>query len=279
MTSIMSAYEPISYDEIYHRAPAIFAEKAHDSRKDSYAFVSTKELLEGMGEHKFFPFAVHQSSTRDATKVGFTKHAICFRHESTFDIAKENDIVPQVVILNSHDGTTSYKIYCGFFRFVCSNGIIVGNTIDMFSVYHRGSKNTMDMILDASYSILDNSIKMMEVIDEWKATELTYEQKMELAYQAHELKFGNKNTPIRPEQFLEARNYEDGYNNTSLWNVFNTIQENMIKGGLEGWKDGTRQRKHERLKVRTRSINNVSQNIKMNTELWNIAQNMYNSII
>ena len=45
MTSIMSAYEPISYDEIYHRAPAIFAEKAHDSRKDSYAFVSTKELL------------------------------------------------------------------------------------------------------------------------------------------------------------------------------------------------------------------------------------------
>lgn len=30
--------------------------------------------------------------------------------------------VPEIILVNSHDGSSSYQLLSGFFRFVCSNG-------------------------------------------------------------------------------------------------------------------------------------------------------------
>ena len=35
------------------------------------------------------------------------------------------DSVPEVVFLNSHDGTSAYQLRMGIFRVVCTNGLIV----------------------------------------------------------------------------------------------------------------------------------------------------------
>ena len=274
--SIISAYEPLDINEISVKAPAIMTEHPFEGCKKSYAFISTRELMNAMIDHDFLPFSVHQSRSRDKNNTVFAKHAICFRHVSTFDMMGK-DIVPQVVILNSHDRTTAYKIFCGFFRFVCSNGLIVGDMVGGFSVRHKGTK-AIDDVIDASFKVLDNSVKMLSVIDDWKKIELNNSQRMELAYAAHDIKFGTKDTPITPEMYLTAHNTEDGFNPNTLWNTFNIVQENLIKGGLVGYNPVRTGKKRERIKVTTRSINNVTQNIGYNTRLWNAAEDMFNRV-
>jgi hypothetical protein len=36
--------------------------------------------------------------------------------------------VPEIILLNSHDGSSSYQMIPGMFRFVCTNGMICGQT-------------------------------------------------------------------------------------------------------------------------------------------------------
>ena len=81
-----------------------------------------------------------------------------------------------------------------------------------------------------------------------------------------------------PEDYYVYDKYSDGddyENENTLWNTYNILQENLIKGGLEGWKAGRSSQKYERRKVTTRAITNIQQNIKFNSELWNMAENMY----
>ena len=271
--NFMSYREPLNINSLVSSCPAVFADEKDTTRSSRYNFISTKTMIESMMNKGFYPYQISQAKTRSVERMNFVRHAICFRHESNFGNF-EQEIVPQIVIMNAHDGTSCYNIYCGFFRFVCSNGLIVGNTLSNLKVYHKGN-NTMNDIIDVSFKVLDTSKHMLEVIDEWKTLSLNREQRLELAATAHELKFEHKDTPIKPEQFLTVHNYNDYKNENTLWNTYNIIQENLMKGGLVGWKNTVRNKKNEHLKVTTRKITNIQQNIKYNTKLWDAAENMY----
>lgn len=81
---------------------------------------------------------------------------------------------------------------------------------------------------------------------------------------------GATNTPITPEQLLIPRRFDDRAND--LWTTFNVAQENVIKGGLRGV-----QRDEEGMRVRrikTRSVNGIDQDIKLNKALWLLAEKM-----
>jgi hypothetical protein len=59
---------------------------------------------------------------------------IRLRHASQINGAEANEIV----LLNSHDGTSSYQMLAGMFRFVCSNGLVCGDTVADVRVPHKG---------------------------------------------------------------------------------------------------------------------------------------------
>src|SRR5690606_28561838 len=63
-----------------------------------------------------------------------TKHMLRLRHASQINGAEANEIV----LLNSHDGTSSYQMLAGMFRFVCSNGLVCGDTVADVRVPHKG---------------------------------------------------------------------------------------------------------------------------------------------
>jgi hypothetical protein len=60
-----------------------------------------------------------QTRVRDPGKREFTKHMPRLRHSGQITGEEANEIV----LLNSHDGTSSYQTLAGTFRFVCQNGI------------------------------------------------------------------------------------------------------------------------------------------------------------
>jgi hypothetical protein len=59
----------------------------------------------------------------------------------------------EIILVNSHDGSTSYQMMAGAFRFVCTNGLICGDLVEDIRVRHSG--NIVDNVIEGAYSILD----------------------------------------------------------------------------------------------------------------------------
>lgn len=124
-------------DEIKLRkfAPSIFADCRADWTSDRYEFISTSECLDGLKEAGFLPVMASQSRTRLADKIGYTKHMIRLRHRSLQEVG---GMVPEIVLTNAHDGNSSYQLRAGIYRFVCSNGLIIGNDLFCRRVRYQG---------------------------------------------------------------------------------------------------------------------------------------------
>ena len=103
---------PIADDQLRQVAPSIFAEAAHDSRSARYTYIPTSTILDGLRKEGFQPFAVTQTRVRDEGKRDFTKHMLRLRHASQIADTEANEII----LLNSHDGTSSYQMLAGMFR-------------------------------------------------------------------------------------------------------------------------------------------------------------------
>ncbi|WP_235661928.1 DUF932 domain-containing protein, partial [Pseudomonas savastanoi] len=69
------------------------------------------------------PFMACQTRVRDQGKREHTKHMLRLRHASQILDQEANEII----LLNSHDGSSSYQMIGGKFRFVCANGLVLGD--------------------------------------------------------------------------------------------------------------------------------------------------------
>jgi hypothetical protein len=164
---------PLSMDELRHYAPSAFATSAHESRSARYTYIPTSDVIDGLMHEGFQPFKATQGRSRVAGKAEYTKHMIRFRHPDSFSaIQKVGDSVPEVVLVNSHDGTSAYKLSAGLFRLVCSNGLMVSDsTVEMLSIQHKG--DIVRDVIEGSFQIVGQSEKALARADEWNQLQLT----------------------------------------------------------------------------------------------------------
>ena len=93
--------------------------------------------------------------------------------------------------------------------------------------------------------------------------QLDTEQQVEFANKAALIKFQDKPLTIDPMKLMVPRREVD--HAPDLWTVFNVVQENLIKGGIAGQTATTR-------RMTTRSIVNLDENIRINRDMWNLAE-------
>jgi len=267
--------EPLTIDQIAKYAPSAMAQHAHESRSDRYTYIPTVDVIEGMIKAGFQPFSASQSRSRIEGKTEFTKHMIRFRHPQTdsSELMKVGDVVPEVVLINSHDGTSCYKLIAGMYRLVCSNGLMVSDAeIAAVSVMHKG--NILENVVEGSYRLIEDSQKALGTVQNWTALQLTDGEQKVFAEAAHTLRFadaeGKVTTPITAAQLLQPRRaYDQG---SDLWKTFNRVQENVIKGGLSAIARDENGRRIRR--VSTRQVKGIDQDVKLNRALWQLAERM-----
>lgn len=262
-------------------APSAFASEAHSSRSSRYTYIPTSEVISGLMREGFQPYKAVQSRSRIEGKSEFTKHMIRFRHPDALTDIKVGDAVPEVVLVNSHDGTSAYKLSAGLFRLVCSNGLMVADsTIQMLSIMHKG--DIVNQVIEGSFEIVKESSKALAKVEEFTEIALTGQEQAAFAEAAHILRFadaeGETKTPITAGQLLRPRRTEDAngpvYGMTTgpkqdVWHTFNVIQENVIKGGLHGRTPGRQGRR-----ITTREVTGIDQDQKLNRALWTLAERM-----
>jgi hypothetical protein len=265
---------PLSDEELRTYAPSIFAEDKHISRSVRYTYIPTSEVVAGMRDNGFLPMFAKQGKSRVPGKADFTKHLIRFRYQGEGPaMRKIGEVFPEVVLINSHDGTSAYKVVAGLMRLVCLNGMIVTDQeFAKVTVPHKG--NIMDQVIEGSYTVLSESRMAIERAEEWAGIRLAPSEQMLMAEEARRIRLGDPATqevdsPIKAEQFLRVRRHEDAPND--LWTVTNRIQENAIRGGLTGLgRDGNNRPR----RVSTREIHGIDQDVRVNEMLWRLADGM-----
>ncbi len=258
---VLRADQPLSDDQIRSVAPSIFAEDKHASRSERYAYIPTGAVLAELRKEGFQPFMVCQTRVRDEGKREHTKHMVRLRHAEQINGEEANEII----LLNSHDGTSSYQMLAGMFRFVCKNGLVCGDTVADLRIPHKG--DVVGHVIEGAYDVLDGFDLVRERRDEMRALTLDQGEAEVFAHAALSLKYDDPATPapITEAQLLMPRRHEDA--RADLWSVFNRSQENLTRGGLLGRNASGRPQ-------RTRPIQGIDQNVKVNRALWLLAEGM-----
>lgn len=208
-------------------APSVFAEGGHESTSDRYSYISTIKIIEEMRQSGYEVVKAHQTRAKDANH---TKHVVRFRQPYTQLVL--GDSHPEIVLVNSHDGTSCYQLSAGVFRLVCSNGLVVSeSTIADFRIRHKG--NILGQVMDGVQLIQQQLPKLIETVDKWRQIKLSNDSAVLYTIKALELKYGEgKATTPLVKSALKLRRWADNENN--LWTVFNRVQENLIQGGVRG---------------------------------------------
>jgi hypothetical protein len=260
----------LTLDAIRSLAPSAFATEKHESRSQRYTYIPTSAVIEAMMREGFQPFMATQSKSRIEGKSEFTKHMLRFRHPD----ATGNGSIPEVVLVNSHDGTSAYKLFAGIFRMVCSNGMIVADKLTgSISVQHTG--NIVDRVIEGSFQIIGESQKVLDTTHQWEALQLTAGEQSAFAEAAHVLRFadaeGTIATPITAAMLLAPRRSEDVGND--LFRTLNRVQENVIKGGLSARAPREANGRRGRM-ITTRTVKGIDQDVKLNRAMWQLAERM-----
>lgn len=256
---------PLSEEQMRRAAPSIFAGGKHASRSDRYTYIPTIEVLRGLGREGFQPFMVAQGTSRVEGKMAYTKHMIRMRHASRVTARDETN---EIILINSHDGASSYQMLAGVFRFVCCNGLVVGRASDDIRIPHKG--NIQGEVIEAAFRVLDDFDAVDASADAMKSIALQPEEQRAFGTAALALRYGEGldgevHAPITADQVINARRPED--EGSSLWMTFQRIQENVTQGGLRG-RTATGRR------MRTREVASIDRGVSLNRALWTLAEEM-----
>lgn len=261
--------EPMTDAQLREVAPSVFATEPYHAVSDRYGYVPTVDVIRGMRSAGFEPFAAKQSRTKLVEKREHTKHQVRFRVPGTASMVDVGGVYPEIVMTNSHDGTSAYKLMAGMFRLVCSNGLVVSDS-QMESISIRHGRNVVTEVAERSLLLAERVPETLETVKKWQTIELTQNEQGIYAEAAHAIRFadadGQIDTPIRPGQLLRPRRYSD--TNANLWDTFNRVQENVIKGGLQAYKPGAKR------VTSTRAVTGISEDARLNRALWMLTQRM-----
>ncbi|MBE5214776.1 DUF945 domain-containing protein [Pectobacterium sp. A535-S3-A17] len=257
--NIIRRDRPLTRDELAHTVPSVFSEDKHGSRSERYTYIPTITLLDNLQREGFQPFFACQTRVRDPEKREHTKHMLRLRREGQIS-GKQ---VPEIILLNSHDGSSSYQMLPGLFRQVCHNGLICGESLGEVRVPHKG--DVVGRVIEGAYEVLDTFECIDEKRDAMQSLLLPPPAQTALAQAALTYRFGEEYQPVTEAQILSPRRWQDESND--LWTTYQRIQENLIKGGLSG-------RTVQGKRARTRAVKGIDGDVKLNRALWILAENM-----
>lgn len=249
-----------AFQNVLQRAPSVYADAPHASRSDRYAYIPTIRLIEGLADHGWYPTQASEQRARSMDRHGFTKHLVRLQNDT---LPKVADTAPQILLLNSHDGTSTYQMRAGFYRFVCSNGLVVGEDIfPVLRVKHTG--NAVREVIEGSYRVIQDVPALVNSIDGMTQINLQDGERRAFARAALALRFEG-GAPITEDQALRVRRHDDG--KPDLWTTFNVVEENLVKGGMHGRDANNRFR-------RVRGIKGIDGNVALNQALWTLTEEM-----
>lgn len=266
-------------EEMKDNLPAAFRKKSeggdHTVSKH-YKFMTTEEIMALLKKmHWDFYTGTQQKSKKNPDTA---KHMLRFRSKEYGELGV-NGNVPEILLVNSHDRTSSLTFHVGIFRIICANGLVVASdTFDKFTVRHMGTE--FDTVKEIITDITGNLPDVFKLVNKFGKKKLTEADQRMFAAKSMAIRFPdyvNEKTGkvdikkiekhVNIDELLKPLRPEDA--GDSLWNTYNRVQEKMLKGGFDhiGKESKARQ---------ARPISNIRMNLLINKGMWNLAETFLN---
>lgn len=238
--------------------------QAHGNTSDRYAFIPTKRVLDVLGDHGWLPVSVQETRARSENR-GFQKHLIRLAQQgSNQGLLTVGEERAEIVLVNSHNGTSAFNLMLGIYRCVCANQAVVGSSQQSHHVRHSGYAD--ELVENAIRGITNSAEIILPRLEVLKSIPLSLPEQTIYAESALELiKDKEEKFSLDPKALLQPRRYADQEND--LWSTFNRVQENIMKGGIRRYDANNR-------RTRTRAIRNIDKNIAVNRALWDLTEKM-----
>jgi len=260
--------ESLTMDELKMICPEIATPeinpelRKHLGITDKYVHVPTEQVIEDVMKLGWSPINAYRVNSRKK-RNGVGRHMIKFVN---YDFMQEGKTeYPELLLTNSHDGTTAFKLDVGIFRLVCSNGMVIKSQ-DFGSMKVRHYGYDFDTIKGAVNTLVEKIPDYLKQVEDMKQQTLEREQQLEFARQAAMLRFTNTTEEaiekiVDMEDILASTRKED--DGDGLWEVFNRIQEKVVNGKFN-YALGKKERK-------ARPVKGFKSQVKLNQGLWELA--------
>lgn len=257
--------QAMSKNEIGRVAPSVLAPTAMPGVSERYQFVSTGDLLDTLGQAGYLPVAAGQAKARSDDGRTYSKHVVRMVHELNMDgrHLKVGDVIPQIVLHNSHNRTSAFQLSIGLFRLWCANGCAASiGDFESVRVLHTDPK-IHDHIIDGTKLITElTESTVLPYVKKMTGFELTMAQAREFAEAASALKNKGEVRESEIDGLLDCRREEDA--KMTFWNVYNRIQENAVRGGF-------RFLNRQGQNIQSKGIQSVERDLDFNMNLWRLG--------
>lgn len=281
--------EIVSLEELARLQSVVATHEKPWGLTSKYRFYSTMEIVEALSNEGWMPVIAQEQWCRNMSGQGYQKHMIRLRQmqSGTMDL---NDILPEIVLTNAHNGLARYKLLAALMRLACLNGLVVSAAqFAAITFVHKGF--SIEDVIGASKKIFAGFGAIAAHVGEYKQITLSNAERFEFARQALSIRFGVPaiedkglikldNRIFSPDELLEPVRDEDVP--PSLWNTFNVVQEKVVKGAKfertmyisESMTEGiSRTRTISRSKVK--GIESIDTNLSFNRGLWALLETTY----
>jgi hypothetical protein len=233
------------------------------SLSPSYSLVPTATILSALRDCGW----EWSSGTARSTKNSATAaHVVRLRHP---ELPQIRGNVLEALLMNSHDGTTAFRMELGIFRFACANGLVV-STATAGTVRLIHSRLSIDNVVEAARKMIAEAPKAADAIDRWSTITVDDPTARQMARRCAIERWGHRLADLDTDRMVRSRREEDG--DCDLWTTFNRVQESVVRGGFrvglrpEG--DLTNDRVSYRKAVPMRG---ALRQVALNRSLWDVG--------
>jgi hypothetical protein len=245
--------------------PALKSTGVADYLTDRYVRIDSNAVIAALADEGYTVQSARQDLVRQRDPR-FARHELAFTHPDMGSKALDDGTTARVLFINSYNGTARAQFLLGMFRFICSNGVIVGSAWAHERVLHvgDGAKQIVERIKEAS----KGTGQMFAAAEAMSRKQLTKSQQQDMAREAMKLRFGDDGAErYDPNQLLVPLRAQD--EGDSLWRVFNRIQEHGTRTKMIGMSTSGR-------RLTSRGINNITADHNWNKQLWELAESFTN---
>lgn len=245
--------------------PLLLTQTTGLNMSERYAPLATGEIVSLLEAKGFQLKSSNAVKVRQASSEGFQRHLMRFSHPD-FESALVNSR-PDLVIINSYDGSSSINLMLGVYRYACANGLIAGTGLGGASIRHVGD---VEAKLIASASQVVSAVPKLVTEVQWlQLRQTTVAERVEFTKRAFELRIPTPGAQLMSIPSIIRR--ED--TGVDAWTLFNVWQEMIMRRGFR-YHDPNPAPSQGHYKT-ARAIKSIGRSTQLNQSLWDLTQEVF----
>jgi hypothetical protein len=253
---------PLTIEQAATVAPALLHNDPGVTTLERYTNIPTHAIIRQMQDMGYGIAEVAQSRAAYDWADKEQKHLVRMRPLDLFgNPAKVGDTVPEICVVNAHNASSKLHLYAGLYRFICANGLMVGDTVGHVSISHV--KALLDEIQKQVIHVGEVLLpKALAQKDKMQQVKLNDHQQTVFAARAIGLRWPEGTEAVATADLLATRRVADAAND--VWSVYNRVQENLMYGGFRA----------RNRNVVVAPLTTPAHIVEVNRHLWDYAAGM-----